>query len=77
MYSVAYIQLLRWERTPANSRCIRLHNANSVPNHLGRNPQSGAHTANCGRRGRYKWIGTEVEIKHESIGAFDKYLLLF
>lgn len=68
----AYVQLLSRERSTSYPRRIGLHNPNRLPNLLRRDPQPRTHTSNSRRRRRDEWVGTEVEVEHERVGAFDE-----
>lgn len=70
--SVAYVQLLGRERTTSNTSSICLDDTNGLPNHLGRDSETGADTTDSSRRRGDVWESSKVEVKHERIGTLDQ-----
>ncbi len=70
----AHVQLFGGEWPPTYTSRIRLHHANRLPNQFRRDTEAGAHaTYRSGRRGD-EGVGTEVDVEHEGVGAFDEDL---
>ena len=72
-----YVELLRWEWSTADPRSVRLDDTDGLADHLGWNTQASTHAANGGRRRRDIGVGTEVDVQHQGVGAFDEDLLVF
>lgn len=67
-----HIELLRRERSSSDPSRISLHDPNHPLDHHRWYSQPCTNPTDTSRAGSHVWVGTEIEIEHESVCTFDE-----
>ena len=69
------VKLLRGERACADTRRVRLDDADRRPNRLRGDAQARTYAADGGRGRGHEGVRAKVDVEHQRVGALDEHLL--